>query len=75
LSNEADKCTNNNAKYEVILLGLHKLRVIGFQRCILRTNSKVVEGQIEKECIAREPTLKKYLVLVRRTEFFSRVSP
>jgi hypothetical protein len=26
----------------------------------------VVAGQIEKECIAREPTLEKYLALVRR---------
>jgi hypothetical protein len=34
----------------------------------------VVAGQKEKECIAREPTLDKYLALVRRIEFFSRVS-
>jgi hypothetical protein len=25
-------------------------------------------GQIEKECIAREPTLERYLALVRRME-------
>jgi ribonuclease HI len=50
------------------LLGLRKLRVIGVQRCILHTYSKVVAGQIEKECIAREPTLEKYLALVRRME-------
>jgi hypothetical protein len=30
----------------------------------------VVAGQIEKECLAREPTLKKYLLLVRRMENF-----
>jgi hypothetical protein len=47
------------------LLGLRKLRV---QRCILHTYSKVVTGQIEKECIAKEPTLEKYLTLVRRME-------
>jgi hypothetical protein len=35
----------------------------------------VVAGQIEKECIAREPILEKYLALVRRMEFFSRASP
>jgi hypothetical protein len=34
----------------------------------------VAAGQIEKECIARDPTLEKYLSLVRRMEFFSRVS-
>jgi ribonuclease HI len=69
-NSEADKCTNNIAKYETILLGLHKLRAISVQRCILRTDSKVVAWQIEKECIAREPTLKKYLLLVWRMENF-----
>jgi hypothetical protein len=28
----------------------------------------VVSSQIEKECIAREPTLEKYIVLIRRME-------
>jgi ribonuclease HI len=69
-SNESDKCTNNIAEYEAILLGLQKLRAISVQRCILHTDSKVVAGQIEKESIAREPTLKRYLVLVRRMESF-----
>jgi ribonuclease HI len=54
------------------LLGLHKLQAIGVQRCILCIDSKVVAWQIEKECIAREPTLEKYLSLVRRMDFFSR---
>jgi ribonuclease HI len=62
---EANKCTNNIAEYEAILLGLHKLRAIGVQTCTLHTDSKVVVGQIEKECITREPTLKRYLALVR----------
>jgi ribonuclease HI len=69
-NNEADKCTNNIAEYEAILLGLRKLRAIDVQRCILQADSKVVVGQIEKECIAMEPTLKKYLLLVRRMENF-----
>jgi ribonuclease HI len=69
-SNESDKCTNNIAEYEAILLGLRKLRDISVQRCILHTDSKVVAGQIEKESIAREPTLKRYLVLVRRMKSF-----
>jgi ribonuclease HI len=69
-SKEIDKCPNNIVEYEAILLGFHKLRAIGVQRCILRTDSKVVAGQIKKECIAREPTLEKYLSLVRRMENF-----
>jgi ribonuclease HI len=47
-TNEANQCTNNIAKYEVILLELRKLAVIGVQTCILRTNSNVVSSQIEK---------------------------
>jgi hypothetical protein len=31
-------------------------------------DSKVVSGKIKKECIAREPTVEKYLALVRRME-------
>jgi ribonuclease HI len=50
------------------LLGLRKLRVIGVQRCTLRTDSEVVTRQIEKECIARELTLERYLTLIRRME-------
>jgi ribonuclease HI len=67
-TNETDKCTNNIAEYEAILLGLHKLRAIRVQTCILCTDSKVVTSQIEKECIARESTLERYLALVRRME-------
>jgi ribonuclease HI len=67
-NNEVDKCTNNIVEYEAILLGFRKLRAIGVQRCILRTDSKVVASQIEKECIAREPTLERYLGMVKRME-------
>jgi hypothetical protein len=42
------------------------------QSCVLRINYKVVSGQIEKECIAREPTLERYLALVRRMESYFR---
>jgi hypothetical protein len=47
-NNESDKCTNNKAEYDAILLGLHKLGAIRVQKCILRTNSKVVARHIEK---------------------------
>jgi ribonuclease HI len=67
-NNESDKCTNNIVENEAILLGLRKLRAIRVQKCIIHTDSKVVSGQIEKECIAREPTLEKYLGLIRKME-------
>jgi ribonuclease HI len=69
-SKETDKCTNNIVEYDVGLLGLHKLRAIRVLRCILCIDSKVVAKQIEKECIAREPTCEKYLSLIRRMENF-----
>jgi ribonuclease HI len=43
-TNETDKCTNNIAEYENILLGLRKLRAIGVQTCLLLIDSKVVAG-------------------------------
>jgi ribonuclease HI len=52
------------------LLRLCKLRAIGVQRCTLHTDSKVVAGHIEKECIAREPTLERYLTLIRRMKTY-----
>jgi ribonuclease HI len=41
---------------------------MGVQNCIIRTNSKVIAAQIEKECIARDTTLEKYLALIKRTK-------
>jgi ribonuclease HI len=43
---ESDKCTNNIAEYEAVILGLCKLRALGVTTCIIKTNSKVVTGQI-----------------------------
>jgi hypothetical protein len=40
------------------------------QTCVLHTDCKVVAGKIEKECIAREPTLERYPALVRRMESY-----
>jgi ribonuclease HI len=65
---EADKCSNNIAEYEAMLLGLRKLRAMGVQNCILKTNSKVIASKIEKECMARDATLEKYLAIIRRME-------
>jgi ribonuclease HI len=44
------------------------LRAMGVQNCILKTDSKVIVGQIEKECMARDATLERYLATIRRME-------
>jgi hypothetical protein len=41
---ESDRCTNNIAEYEVVILGLRKLRALGVATCIVKTDSKVVAG-------------------------------
>jgi ribonuclease HI len=49
-------CTNNITEYEALLLGLRKLR-----RAILKTDSQVIAGHVDKSSRARDPKLEKYL--------------
>jgi ribonuclease HI len=60
--------TNNIAKYEAMLLGLRKLGALSVRRCIIKSDSQVVVGYVEKEFTAKEPELIKYLAAVRRME-------
>jgi hypothetical protein len=62
---ESDRCTNNVAEYEVVILGLRKLRALGVTTCIIKTDSKVVAGQVEKDYAAKDPALMQYLTAVR----------
>jgi ribonuclease HI len=61
-------CTNNIAEYEVLLLGLQKLKAMGIRRAVLKTDSQVISGHVNKSCKARDPKLEKYLDTVRRLE-------
>jgi ribonuclease HI len=61
-------CTNNIAKYKALLLGLQKLKAMGIRRAILKTDSQVISGHVDKSCKARDPKLEKYLDTVRRLE-------
>jgi ribonuclease HI len=65
---ESDRCTNNIAEYEADILDLHKLRALGVTTCIVRTDSNVVVGQVEKEYSAKDPALMQYLTAVRNLE-------
>jgi ribonuclease HI len=65
---ESDRCTNNIAEYDAVILGLHKLWALGVTTCIIRTDSKVIAGQIEKDYSAKEPVLMQYLTAVRGLE-------
>jgi ribonuclease HI len=59
-------CTNNIAEYEALLLGLQKLRAMEIRRAILKTDSQVISGHIDKSSKARDPKLEKYLDTVWR---------
>jgi ribonuclease HI len=61
-------CTNNIAEYEALLLGLRKLRAMGIRRAILKTDSQVISGHVDKGSKARDPKLERYLDTVRRLE-------
>jgi ribonuclease HI len=61
-------CTNNIAEYEALLLGLWKLKAMGIRRAILRTDSQVISGHVDKSSKARDPKLEKYLDTIRRLE-------
>jgi ribonuclease HI len=65
---ESDRCTNNIAEYEVVILGLRKLKALGVTTCIIKMDSKVVAGQIEKDYLAKDPALLQYLTTIRSLE-------
>jgi ribonuclease HI len=65
---ESDRCTNNIAEYEAVILGLCKLRALDVTTCIIKTDSKVIADQIEKAYSAKEPVLMQYLAVVRSLE-------
>jgi ribonuclease HI len=61
-------CTNNIAEYKALLLGLRKLRAMGIRRAILKTDSQIIYGHVDKSSKARDPKLERYLDTVRRLE-------
>jgi hypothetical protein len=61
-------CTNNIAEYEALLLGLRKLKAMGIRRAILKTDSQVISGNVDKSSKAIDPKLEKYLDAVQRLE-------
>ena len=62
------KATNNIAEYEGLILGLNKVKALGAKTLLAKTDSQVIAGQVEKEYMAWEPELVKYLATVRALE-------
>jgi ribonuclease HI len=60
--------TNNTIEYEALLLALRKMKALGQQTFIIKTDFKVILEHIKKESKARNPVLMKYLEKVREME-------
>nr|ABA98294.1 retrotransposon protein, putative, Ty3-gypsy subclass [Oryza sativa Japonica Group] len=60
--------TNNAAEYEAVLLGLRKAKALGVRRLLIRINSKLVAGHVDKSFEAKEEGMKRYLEAVRSME-------
>jgi ribonuclease HI len=60
--------TNNTTEYEALLLPLRKMKALGQQTFIIKTDSKVIQEHIEKVSEAINPVLMKYLGKVREME-------
>lgn len=63
-----DPSNNNTIEYEALLLGLCKMKALGHQNFIVKSDSKVISDHIEKEFGAQNPELINYLETVRAME-------
>lgn len=55
------QCTNNITEYETILLGLRKLKDMGVKWAILKSDSQVIIGHVDKSSKTKNLALEKYL--------------
>jgi ribonuclease HI len=60
--------TNNTTEYEALFLALRKMKALGHQTFIIKTDSKVIQEHVEKESEERNLVLMKYLEKVREME-------
>jgi hypothetical protein len=67
-------CTNNIAEYEALLLGLRKLKAMGIRRAILKSDSQVITGHIDKSSKARDTKLENILIQSEEWKPLSEVS-
>ena len=57
--------TNNEAKYEGILMGIRVRKALGAKKFLLQSDSKLVIGQIKEEYEVKEERMQKYLKLTK----------
>jgi ribonuclease HI len=69
------RATNNITEYEGLVLVLNKAKASGVKTLLMKTDSQVVTGQVEKEYLTHNTELAKYLAVVRCLERSSSQQP
>ena len=59
------RTTNNASEYEALLLGLRKAKAMGVRRLLIKSDSKLVAGHLDKSFSARDPEMASYLAAAR----------
>ena len=57
--------TNNETKYEALLIGLSLARVLEAKTLIIQANSQLVVGQLKGDYEVKEERMQKYLEIVK----------
>ena len=58
--------TNNEAVYKAILIGLRVMKALGAKIVLLKSDSKLVIGQINREFKAKEKRMQRYLKITNQ---------
>ena len=58
--------TNHKAVYEAILIGLRVVKALGAKIVLLKSDSKLVIGQINKEFKGKEKRMQRYLKITNQ---------
>ncbi|KAF7152305.1 hypothetical protein RHSIM_Rhsim01G0158700 [Rhododendron simsii] len=59
------KATNNEAKYEALVVGLELAKAVGVKHLLAKSDSQLVVGQVLEEYTVKEDVMQKYLDKVK----------
>ena len=57
--------TNNEAKYEALLIGLSLAKALGAKSLIVQADSQLIIGQVKGDYEAKEERMQKYLKIIQ----------
>ena len=57
--------SNNESKYEAILVGIELATALSADKLIIRSDSQLMVGQVNAEYKSRDPRMAKYVAMVK----------